>query len=237
MIGLRQPSRHLPTFAWLGVAACAMLVDTAAAQELPTQEFAPREFSATLVTSGTEDMAVGAPGRINVSGDRMRIETPEIRTGFFVIDAGANTAYFVRPTLHTYMDARQSSVLAQIFVPLDPDDPCARWQAMARLSGAAANGSTWQCERTGEETIDGRATTTWRAVSPQQRTYMAWIDRELKVPLRISTNFGASFSLTEIVQAPQPAALFRIPPNFKKFDPQGLIDRIKQSDVWVEPVQ
>jgi len=28
-----------------------------------------------------------------------------------------------------------------------------------------------------------------------------------------------------------------IPPNLKKFDPQGLIDRIKQSDVWVEPVR
>ena len=24
--------------------------------------------------------------------------------------------------------------------------------------------------------------------------------------------------------------------NFQKFDPQGLIDRIKQSDVWVEPM-
>ena len=80
-------------------------------------------------------------------------------------------------------------------------------------------------------------TTTWRAVSPQQRTYGARIDRELKFPLRITTNFGTSFSLTEIVQAPQPASLFRIPLNFKKFDPQALIDQIKHSDVWVEPVK
>src|SRR5262249_55601476 len=115
--------------------------------------------------------------------------------------------------------------------------PCTRWQAMATLSGAAANGSAWQCERAGEETIEGRLTTSWRAVSPQQRSYVAWIDRELKIPLRVATNFGTSFTLTDIVPAPQPAALFRIPPNFKKFDPQGLIDRIKQSDVWVEPIQ
>ena len=105
------------------------------------------------------------------------------------------------------------------------------------LSGAAANRKAWQCRRTGGEILDGRLTTTWRAVSPQQRTYGAWIDRELKFPLRITTNFGTSFSLTEIVQAPQPASLFRIPLNFKKFDPQALIDQIKHSDVWVEPVK
>ncbi len=225
MIQLRRTlSRRLAVAAAIGLAACA--IDFAAAQE----------FSATLVASGAEDMATGAPGRVNVAGGKVRIETPELVTGFFLVDAGANTAYFVRPTLHTYMEARQSSVLAQIFVPLDPDDPCARWQAMAKLSGAAANGSAWRCERTGEETLDGHLATTWRAVSPRQRTYVAWIDRELKFPLRIATNFGTSFSLTAIVRAPQPASLFRIPPNFKKFDPQGLIDRIKQSDVWVEPV-
>ena len=204
-----------------------MLVDAAAAQE----------FSATLVASGTDDMAASTPGRINVSGGMVRITTPEFVAGFFLVDTAADTAFFVRPTLHTFMEARQSSMLAQIFVPLDPDDPCARWQAMAKLSGAAANRKAWQCRRTGGEILDGRLTTTWRAVSPQQRTYGAWIDRELKFPLRITTNFGTSFSLTEIVQAPQPASLFRIPPNFKKFDPQALIDQIKHSDVWVEPVK
>jgi hypothetical protein len=210
----------------IGLTAGTALVDSAAAQE----------FSATLVTSGTEGMATGAPGRINVADGKVRIQTPELVTGFFLVDVGADTAYFVRPTLHTYMEARQSSVLAQVFVPLDPDDPCARWQAMAKLSGAAANGKAWQCQRTGEATVDGHPATTWRAVSPQQRTYAVWIDRTLKFPLRITTNLGSSFSLTGIVQSPQPTSLFRLPPTFKKFDPQGLIDRIKQSDVWVEPV-
>jgi hypothetical protein len=227
----RKLSRCLATIIAIGLATGAMLVDFAAAQEFS------EEFSATLVASGAKDVATGARGRINVSGGKVRIETPEIVTGFFLVDAGAGTAYFVRPTLHTYMEARRSSVLAQIFVPLDPDDPCPRWQAMARLSGAAANGGAWQCQRTGEDTVDGRLVTTWRAVNPQQRPYVAWIDRDLKFPLRITTNFGTSFGLTDIVRAAQPASLFRIPPNFQKFDPQGLIDRIKQSDVWVEPVR
>ena len=180
---------------------------------------------------------VSAAGRIQVSDGKVRIETPEVPSGYFVTDTGTSTAYFVKPTLHTFMDAKQSSLLAQIFVPLDPDNPCTQWQAMATLSGAARNGAAWRCERTGEDTVDGRDTVTYRAVSPQQRTYLAWIDRKLKIPLRVQTNFGTTFALTDISETPQPDALFQVPVRYQKFDPQGLIDRIKQSDVWVEPME
>jgi hypothetical protein len=37
--------------------------------------------------------------------------------------------------------------------------------------------------------------------------------------------------------APQPASLFEVPADYMKFDPLRLIDRLKQSDVWVEPVR
>jgi hypothetical protein len=218
-------SPHLRRAAWLALVLAACLIDTATAQE----------FTALLVSAGTgHDMATGAPGRIHVSGDKVRLETPEVPSGFFVTDAAANTAYFVRPSLRTFMEARQSSVLAQLFVPLDPDDPCARWQAMAKLSGAAADGA-WQCTHSGEATLDGRAVATWRAVSPRSRGFVVTIDRALRVPLRLETTFGTSFSLVEIVPGPQPDTLFKVPPSYQKFDPQGLIDRIKQSDVWVEP--
>ncbi len=228
----RRLSHRLSRTIRLALAAGALLADAVAAQDMPVTQ-----FSATLVSAGTEGIATGVPGRIHVSGDKVRLETPEVRDGYFVVDGRANTAYFVRPALHTFMEARQSSALAQIFVLLDPDNPCARWQSAAALSGAAASGKPWQCERTGEETIDGRSTVVYRATSPQQRTYLAWIDRALRIPLRVETNFGTRFSLADIVAGPQPDSLFRIPPNFQKFDPQGLIDRIKQSDVWVEPTE
>ena len=32
---------------------------------------------------------------------------------------------------------------------------------------------------------------------------------------------------------PQPAQTFEIPAGMRKFDPEALIQRIKQSDVWV----
>jgi hypothetical protein len=55
--------------------------------------------------------------------------------------------------------------------------------------------------------------------------------------VRFQVEDGTTISLTNIQEAPQPESLFEIPAAFRKFDPQQLIDRIKQSDVWVEPVK
>jgi hypothetical protein len=38
-----------------------------------------------------------------------------------------------------------------------------------------------------------------------------------------------------IHEAPQPESLFVVPAGYRKFDPQQLVDRVRQSDVWVEP--
>jgi hypothetical protein len=46
---------------------------------------------------------------------------------------------------------------------------------------------------------------------------------------------GTKIELDSVREASQPAGLFEIPADFRKFDPQQLIERIKQSDVWVEP--
>ena len=53
------------------------------------------------------------------------------------------------------MEARQSSRLTRMFVPVDPAEPCRQWQAMAVLAGVAGQGD-WHCERTGEEVVGGR---------------------------------------------------------------------------------
>jgi hypothetical protein len=48
---------------------------------------------------------------------------------------------------------------------------------------------------------------------------------------------NAIIDLTNISEVPQPEGLFEVPAGYQKFDPQQLIERIKQSDVWVEPTQ
>jgi hypothetical protein len=212
--------------AWLSLLA---LVGFLLCGRAPAQA---QQFSADLVTTRGDGAAAVPAGKLRVFNDKVRLEAPELADGFFLIDGARPTAYFVRPAARVFMDARQSSRLTRIFVQVDPSDPCPQWQAMARLAGAADQGD-WRCERAGEGAIGGRSTTAYRAVSAPGRELFGWIDAVRKFPLRIKTEDGAIITAENIRDEPQPAQLFEIPPAFRKFDPQLLIERIKQSDVWV----
>jgi hypothetical protein len=191
-----------------------------------------QQFSADLVIVRHEGVAAEPAGKLQVFDNKVRLETPELADGFFLIDGATPTAYFVRPAARVFMEARQSSRLTWMFVPVDPDDPCRQWQAMAKLAGLADQGD-WRCERTGEETIGGRSAIAYRAVSGSGRQLIGSIDTTQKFPLRIKTEDGAVITVENIRDQPQPTQLFEIPAGFRKFDPQALIQQIKQSDVWV----
>jgi hypothetical protein len=212
--------------AWLSLLA---LVGFLLCGRAPAQA---QQFSADLVTTRGDGAAAVPAGKLRVFNDKVRLEAPELADGFFLIDGARPTAYFVRPAARVFMDARQSSRLTRIFVQVDPSDPCPQWQAMARLAGAADQGD-WRCERAGEGAIGGRSTTAYRAVSAPGRELFGWIDAVRKFPLRIKTEDGAIITAENIRDEPQPVQLFEIPSDFRKFDPQILIQRIKQSDVWV----
>ena len=192
-----------------------------------------QQFSADIVMQA--NAAATPAGRLRVLDGKVRIETPEFADGFFLIDTAKPSANFVRPGARIYMDARQSSRLTRLFVPVNPDAPCGQWQAMARLAGLVEQRS-WACERTGEETIDGRMTDVFRAVSGSGQQYSGWIDRERRFPLRIEIDDGTILTLAHVRDESQPAASFEIPPSLRKFSPEVLIERIKQSDVWVAGV-
>ena len=190
-----------------------------------------QQFSADIVTRSNGDVSKPA-GRLSVRDGKVRIETSERPDGFFLIDTAQPSAYFVRPAARVFMDAKQSSRLTRLFVPVDPDEPCKQWQAMARVAGLAAPGE-WRCERAGEETIEGRSTVAFRVASNPGEGYLGWIDRETKFPLRIRTEDGSLISLQNIKDGSLPASSFEVPANVRKFSPEVLIERIKQSDVWV----
>jgi hypothetical protein len=215
------PSNRL----WFGLLALAgvLLCGRAPAQA--------QQFSADLVTIGGDGAAAPA-GKLRVDGDKVRIEAAEFADGFFLIDAAKPVALFVRPAARIFMEARQSSRLTQVFVPVDPEAPCRAWQAMARVAGVVGQ-EDWRCERAGEETIDGHRTIAYRAVSRSGRELFGWIDPVRKFPLRIKSEGGAAITAKKVRDEPQPAQLLEIPASFRKFDPQILIQQIKQSDVWV----
>jgi hypothetical protein len=173
-----------------------------------------------------------AEGRLHVLDGKLRMETPEFADGFFLVDVAKPSAYFVRPAARIYMDARRSSRLTRLLVRVDPDAPCLQWQTMARLAGIAGQ-DDWRCERTGEETIDGRMTTVFRVTSGAGQAFSGRMDRERRFPLRIKEEDGGIIEIRNIRDEPQVASSLDVPRGFRKFSPEALIERIKQSDVWV----
>jgi hypothetical protein len=218
---------------WLRLLGLGALVGALGGGSAPAQAQA-QNFSADLVRTAIHGGAAASFGKLRVSDDKVRIETPDFPDGFFLIDGASRAAYFARPGERVFMDARQSSRLTQLFVPIDLGDPCRQWQAMAKLAGATDREDPWRCERVGEESVGGRDVVVYRAISSPGRELLGWIDPKLKFPLRIRLEDGMSISVENIREEPQPAPLFEIPSGFRKFDPQALLKRIKQSDVWVE---
>jgi hypothetical protein len=194
-----------------------------------------QQFSADLVSTNKQGQPARAAGKLYVGNSVVRIEPPDIRNGRFLVNAGAAIAIFVMPARRIFMDAKQSSRLTQILVPVDPNDPCRAWQAMARVAGTAAHAGAWRCDRLGGEAVGGRAAIKYRATSSLGQKDYGWVDTELKFPVKFQFADGAGFALDNIREGAQPAALFTIPADYHKFDPQQLIERIKQSDVWVDP--
>jgi hypothetical protein len=195
---------------------------------------AAAEFSADIVSRDAAGVQVGGVAKLYVADDKVRIETPEASTGFFLIDGKRGTAVFVRPTQQIYTDARQSSRLTRLFVPVDADNPCPQWQAAAQNAGVPDAEGEWHCERIEAGTVDDRSTTECRVMTPDQDSSRRWIDSSLGFPVRVWMSDGASFALENIRIAAQSAQLFAIPPTYRKLDPHALIERIKHSDVWVE---
>jgi hypothetical protein len=198
-----------------------------ASAESPAQE-----FSADIVTRDAAGSTLGTGARLYVANRKVRIETPEAPAGFFLIDGDAGTAFFVQPAQRVFMDAKQSTRLTQIFVPIDRDDPCRQWRAAANNVGMPGGGDGWRCGRA-DAGVGQRGTVEYRVVFPGHESSQRWIDPELEFPVKQRAADGTTTILEHIRIEAQPATLFAVPPGSRKFDPQALIDRIKHSDVWV----
>jgi hypothetical protein len=193
-----------------------------------------QSFSADLVMINA-DGGDGKSGKVLVESGKVRIDAPELPQGFFILEPSLKVSYFVRPSQFVFMDAKQSSQLTQLLVPADPDAPCVQWQMMAKVADISDSSPAWRCERLGDEVLDGRATFKYRAVSPKGASITAWIDPELKFLLRFRNQDGSGIDIKTIELGPQDKRLFEIPADYDKFDPKELIERVKQSDVWIEP--
>jgi hypothetical protein len=208
--------------------ALSFIMATDAAEPLATHE-----FSAEVVQRDAAGTAAGPPAKIYVRRGKVRIETPQAPDGFFLVGA-ADTALFVRPAQRIFMDAKQSTLLTQVFVPIDPSNPCPQWQVAARDAGAEGAGLDWRCERIETPVAEGRGTVLYR-VQAADRQSRQWVDASLEFPVKLRAADGTTLVLEHIRVEPQPSSLFDLPSNYRKLDPRTLIERVKHSDVWAAP--
>lgn len=199
------------------------------------------QFSADLVDLDADGgrRALGESGQLFVSDGKVRIDRADASGTRFLVDTDKGIAYAVAPQQRLYMEAKQSSILTELLVPVDPAAPCTKWQAMATIAGDTApdGGGQWQCELAGSQDVDGRPAIKVVMTSPKGVKRTGWIDAKLDFLIKMTTADGAAIELRNIVEAPQQNRLFEIAGSFRKYDPEQLIARIKQSDVWVEPVK
>lgn len=192
-----------------------------------------QSFSADLRIAPRDGAPTERAGKLYVFGSKVRLETSDLSGGYFLIDVRAPSACFVRPAAQLFMDAKQSSRIGQWLVPVDPENPCRQWQVMAKLAGAVDQ-DYWNCEPLGNRSVEGRGTIGFRAIVSPGHEFAGWIDAERKFPVRIRAEDGAIISVENIRDEPLSAQLFELATGLRKFDPRLLIERIKQSDVWVE---
>jgi hypothetical protein len=193
----------------------------------------PLPFSADIVTQDAGGAMPAAIAKLHAANHKVRIETPGAADGFFISDADAGTALFVRSAQRLYMDARQSTALTRIFVWVDPRHPCRQWRAAAATAGMLGNGD-WHCEPIQRVNVNRHEIIEYSVVSADRQTSYGWVDATIGFPVKWQAPDGKLMVLENILLQTQPASLFSLPPDYRKLDPQALLERIKHSDVWAE---
>jgi len=193
------------------------------------------EFSADIVTRDADGTQLGAIGKLHVAGHKVRIDAPDTPGGFYLVDPDAGTALFIRPAQRVFTNAGQSSLLTQIFVPVNPDDPCPQWEAAARLAGEAFPDGIEPCVREQPGPGKSGATPTYRVNIPYRQNSQRRVDPDLRFPVSAQSADGTRITLEQIRLEAQPVNLFTLPADYARFDPRDLLERIRHSDAWVEP--
>jgi hypothetical protein len=192
------------------------------------------QFSADIVFRDRTGMETQARARLYAANGKIRIETAEAADGYFLIDSEVSSATFLRPSLRELMDAKQSSRLTRIFVIVGGADACRRWQSAEVNAGVPAGAAQWRCEQLQSLPTQDVGTIEYRVESAGQLPSERWVARDLNVPVKIQSTDGATISLERIRLEAQPPELFVVPPDYRRFDPRAVLERVKHSDVWAE---
>jgi hypothetical protein len=193
----------------------------------------PPSFAADIVSVDSDGALLTTTAKLYAANHKVRIEMAGAADSFFISDVDAGTALVVRPSQRLYLDARQSTFLTQIFIWVEPRDPCRQWQAAAATAGLPG-ARDWHCEALEHAMVNQHEIIEYRVVGSDLQTSHGWVDATLGFPVKWQAADGKVFVVENMSLRAQPASLFSIPPDYRKLDPQTLLERIKRSDVWAD---
>ena len=190
--------------------------------QLPAQGMSDIEFSATAVQSMPENRTM--TGKLYNSRGRIRQEmSQEGQTRVTINDLPQNIVWILNPDRKEYVEIKAPPTGAdrpppsRMPLPDDPSHPCQQ------------SGGSLKCTKLGTEAVAGRETDKWEIAATQgDETYrtVIWIDRRLRIPIRMEMPGDMTSELRDIKEAPQPGDLFAVPADYKKVEmpqrpPQG----------------
>jgi outer membrane lipoprotein-sorting protein len=178
----------------------------------------PQPFSADFSTAS-------ANGNVNMKGKfffalpNMRMDmapSGERQQGPFggrismIMNTPQKMGYMLMPDAQMYME-----------FPLDQNNPMAqRMPKFQNFNGDPCSVSSEQgatCKKLGTETVNGRPCDKWEVTDKSGKKETLWIDQKLHFPIK-STDGQVTTEFTNIKEGAQDAALFKVPPGYRKFD-------------------
>jgi hypothetical protein len=191
--------------------ALALIVPAAVAQP----KFAGTPFSADMAITARQQRGM-VNGKLYAGEGKWRMDMEmQGQQAIMIFDAASQVGYMLMPAQKMYMEvhADRPGMGPQMpkAKPMDPTNPCAAEADMT-------------CTKVGKETVNGRSTERWEITSKKDsgNSYTAWIDDKLHFPIKTASSAGDSMELTNIQEGSQPATLFEVPPDFKKFGMGGM---------------
>ena len=179
----------------------------------------PQPFSADMTTTSANGN-VNMKGKVFFSLPKFRMDMAENaqrqQAGPFggkmsmIVDGDTKTAYMLMTEQQMYME-----------FPTDANNPMTqrtpRWQDFKGDPCTFRNEQGATCKKMGTETINGRSCDKWEVTEKSGKKETLWIDQKLHFPIK-STDGQVTTEFTNIKEGAQDAALFKVPPGYRKFD-------------------
>jgi len=178
---------------------------------------AQTEFSADVVDTAHQKQGKG-PTKVYFGKDKVRFDSQDSRDprggGAVIFDLTHESWIVLMDQQHMYMEMpskmMESKGMFHFFKTGDVENACSEWLQQARNKGGT-------CHKVGSETVNGRSTVKYEGTNSSGEAGTMWMDSKLRFPVKWEgKNNGGE--LQNIKEGSQPASLFEVPADYKKFD-------------------